>query len=222
MSDTASKSILLKVRKPMDRLGGQPGDLLAIYPDEPPAERVVLMREAEGELHRRLLDENVVLATLHTLGVTAEMAEQIRALLMPDGIASPLVSTTAGADGRTVLVVEDDYALSALYRKALERFGYGVLEAADGRTALKLAATKHPALVLLDLALPGLNGWDVCKHLHADSETREIPVVAVTGCNRKEDHERAQKLGFTAYLTKPIFPADLLGHVERLLPLHAA
>ena len=119
------------------------------------------------------------------------------------------------ADSTTrILVVEDDQGLRALLCEVLTQAGYAVLAAADGDAALELAAADPPALVLLDLGLPGLDGYTVCAELRARSEA---PIVVLSGRAAERDRVRALDLGADAYLTKPVGLGELLAVVAAAL-----
>jgi DNA-binding response OmpR family regulator len=119
--------------------------------------------------------------------------------------------------GRRVLLVDDDDALRTLYRFNLEVAGVQVLEAADGETALRLIDGERPDAILLDVMMPGLDGWTVAERLAADPRTRELPVIFITA--RGEDAARMRGLGLGAagYLTKPFNPVFLADEIEKIL-----
>jgi DNA-binding response OmpR family regulator len=117
----------------------------------------------------------------------------------------------------TILVVDDEPALRRLLRTALERAGYGVLEAADGPQALLLARTEEPGLILLDVALPGLSGLEVCRRLRAEPATKRTPVLLISGVLPPNDAAKLAEAGGSGWLMKPFTPATLLERVEALL-----
>ncbi|MFU8855778.1 MAG: response regulator [Deferrisomatales bacterium] len=104
----------------------------------------------------------------------------------------------------TVLVVEDNEDNRALVVKVLTRQGYRVLEALSGEEALDLAAREHPDLVLMDLNLRGMSGFDATRRLKEDPELRGVPVVALTAYAMVGDRERALAAGCDGYLSKPV------------------
>ena len=105
----------------------------------------------------------------------------------------------------TVLYIEDNPANLKLIQVFLSsRTGYSLLSANDPLTGLELAKTKKPDLILLDINLPEMNGYDVMARLLADDVTCHIPVVALSASAMPRDMERADKVGFKAYLTKPV------------------
>ena len=116
--------------------------------------------------------------------------------------------------GQEVLVVEDDRSLARLIEALLESAGYRVRSAADGQSALDAVRARRPALVLLDLSLPRLDGWEVLARLRAEADPP--PVVLLTGHARLAD--RAASEGAAAALLKPFDVDELLHTVARLIP----
>jgi CheY-like chemotaxis protein len=123
---------------------------------------------------------------------------------------------SAGAPAR-VLVVDDEPAMRALCRVNLQLDGMEVLEARDGREAVTVAAAEHPDLVLLDVMMPGLDGWHVAEQLESDPGTREIPIVFMTALAAADDRRRGAAAGAVGYLTKPYDPLELGTVVKRTL-----
>lgn len=121
-----------------------------------------------------------------------------------------------------ILCVDDDEDGRELCVRCLQRAGYGTAEAANGGDAVVLAKQLRPSLVLLDLVLPGIDGWTVATILHADSLTREIPLVAFTASVFPEHRARALEVGCTAFVEKPVAPEILVGVVTRILGQRAA
>jgi two-component system CheB/CheR fusion protein len=111
--------------------------------------------------------------------------------------------------GRYILVVEDDADSRAALRALLELLGHRVEEADSGARALELAATSPPEIVLLDVGLPDLEGYEVAKRLRAAGGAEPPFVVAVTGYDRPEDRERARDAGCEAFVLKPMEPDAL-------------
>jgi CheY-like chemotaxis protein len=116
-----------------------------------------------------------------------------------------------------VLVVDDEAPIRTICRVNLEASGLCVLEAASGDQALELAQAERPALVLLDVMMPLLDGWAVAERLAAGPATREIPVVFLSARATPEDRREAQRLGAVGYIVKPFDPLQLGETVERLL-----
>ena len=118
---------------------------------------------------------------------------------------------------RTVLVVDDHAPLRTLCRLSLEAGGFRVFEAADGEEALAAIALARPDVILLDIMMPGLSGWEVAAALLSDQSTDRIPIVFITARTGAADRSRAFALGAYAYLTKPFDPKDLARTVNRVL-----
>ena len=103
---------------------------------------------------------------------------------------------------KTILFIEDESALQKTFGDILSQEGYEVIPALDGETGLKLAKTKSPDLILLDLILPKLHGFEVLKELKKDPETKDIPIIVLTNLEGMGDVEKALELGATTYLVK--------------------
>lgn len=116
--------------------------------------------------------------------------------------------------GETVLVVDDEAKLRALVRDYLERDGYRVLEAVEGRGALDLARTAQPDLIILDLRLPGLPGDEVARLLRRDCD---VPIVMLTARAGENDRVAGLRLGADDYVVKPFSPRELVARVEAVL-----
>jgi CheY-like chemotaxis protein len=119
---------------------------------------------------------------------------------------------------KAVILIADDRASSReLLRTVLQRAGYEVLEAEDGVQALAQARSGHPDLILLDLQMPGLDGFGVLAELRGDPEFRDLPVLALTASAMRGDREKILEAGFTDYLAKPAGPEIVRETVARLL-----
>ena len=116
-----------------------------------------------------------------------------------------------------VLLVDDEQAIRTICRVNLEGDGLAVTEAQDGVEALEEVKRRRPSLVLLDVMMPGVDGWSVAERLAADDETRDIPVVFLSARAAQEDRRRAQALGAVGYVVKPFDPLDLAGVVREVL-----
>ena len=121
--------------------------------------------------------------------------------------------------GELILIVEDNEKNRKLVRDVLQFKGYRTLEAETAEIGLALAREASPALILMDIQLPGMNGIDALGHLRADAATRSIPVVAVTASAMMQDRQRILAAGFDAYQSKPI---DVKGFLELVSTLLAA
>jgi two-component system cell cycle response regulator DivK len=118
---------------------------------------------------------------------------------------------------KKVLIADDKATSRELVRTVLEREGYAVLEAADGIEALRNAREAVPDMIILDLQMPGMDGFTVLEELRKDQRFRATPIMALTASAMQGDRERAIKIGFTGYVTKPIRLQVLRSEVERLL-----
>ena len=121
-----------------------------------------------------------------------------------------------------VLVVDDEPDVLLLCRLNLQQRGHELLEAADGSTALEIARDLHPDVIVLDLMLPGISGYDVLEALQRDAETTDIPVLVLTAKSLRADRERSHGLGASAFLTKPFLPNELCEMVDSLVAPHGA
>lgn len=116
---------------------------------------------------------------------------------------------------KKILVVEDDIDNRRIVAKVLSVVGYQVIEATDGVEALSQARAERPDLILMDLALPNLNGWEATRRLKGNDETRSIPVVALTAVAMRGDEEQARAAGCDDYLSKPARPAAIRALVRK-------
>jgi two-component system cell cycle response regulator DivK len=117
----------------------------------------------------------------------------------------------------TILLVEDDEDNRAIYGTILEHSGFRVVIATDGLEALRLAVEARPALVLMDITIPLLDGWEVTRRLKADPKTRGLLIVALTAHAMVEDRDQAREIGFDGYLAKPVEPRHVIEEIRRLL-----
>jgi CheY-like chemotaxis protein len=113
-----------------------------------------------------------------------------------------------------ILVVDDDPVIVRLLEINLSLEGFAILTATNGGDAVRLARERLPSLVLLDLMMPGMDGWEVRQTLLDDPATAQIPVVVVSARTQDEDRERGYALDVTAYITKPFDPAELVETVR--------
>jgi DNA-binding response OmpR family regulator len=114
----------------------------------------------------------------------------------------------------TLLVVEDDRLIAEPMSQALSSFGYTMLLAYDGRTGLEMALVHQPDMVILDILLPELDGWEVCKALR---QTSTVPILMLSSLNDEVDRILGLELGADDYLTKPFSLRELLAHIKALL-----
>lgn len=116
-----------------------------------------------------------------------------------------------------ILVVDDEPEIVALVAYHLAKAGYRVATAASGSDALEVARRERPSLIVLDLMLPGMSGFDVLEQLRADDSTREVAVLMLTARREEPDRIRGLSLGADDYLTKPFSPAELVLRVGAIL-----
>jgi CheY-like chemotaxis protein len=116
-----------------------------------------------------------------------------------------------------VLVVEDYQDAREMYAAYLQFSGYGVAEAANGLEALEKTRALMPDIILMDLALPKMDGWEATRRLKADEQTSHIPIVALTGHALAGHAEGARQAGCDAFVTKPCLPDALVAEIERML-----
>jgi two-component system phosphate regulon response regulator PhoB len=122
------------------------------------------------------------------------------------------------AAGRHIMLVQDDDGLRHVHRLNLELVGFTVSEASDGEEALRLAHQAAPDLVILDLTLRSLDGWEALGELKTDADLQAIPVVILTSSAEESEELRALERGALAFLAKPIGIEDLIAAVLRVLP----
>lgn len=116
-----------------------------------------------------------------------------------------------------VLLVEDNEMNRDMLSRRLERKGYDVVYAQDGSIAVELAGSEQPALILMDMSLPVMDGWEATRRIKADPATKDIPVIALTAHAMAGDREKAIDAGCEDYDTKPVDFPRLLGKIESLI-----
>ncbi|MDP9490591.1 MAG: response regulator, partial [Actinomycetota bacterium] len=122
-----------------------------------------------------------------------------------------------GATPTRVLVVDDEAPIRLLCRVNLEAEGMNVLEAADGIAGVETARAERPDVILLDVMMPGMDGWQVAEQLVEDEATSHIPLIFLTARAELRDRARGLELGGVDYITKPFNPVELASVVEGLL-----
>ena len=125
------------------------------------------------------------------------------------------------AETPLILVVDDVEDGRMLLTQILEHAGYRVAEASDGHQALDQAFALRPSLILMDLSLPGVDGWEVTRRLKTDERTKHIPIVALSAHALKIHTERASQVGAESFLSKPTMPDAIVAEVRRLLEASA-
>jgi two-component system cell cycle response regulator DivK len=116
-----------------------------------------------------------------------------------------------------VLLVDDDADARAMYREHLQFSGFDVVDAANGVEALLRARDAAPDIIVMDLSLPLMDGWDATRLIKSDSLTADIPVVGLSGHTSEGTAEGAKKAGCDAFLTKPCLPEDLVKEIRKAL-----
>jgi CheY-like chemotaxis protein len=119
------------------------------------------------------------------------------------------------ATARRVLLVEDNVDVREMMRTALELAGHEVHEAGDGPSGLEAGLRLRPDVVVVDIGLPGVDGYEVARRLRAAPGGRDLYLLALTGYGQPEDNRRARDAGFDAQLVKPVDPATLSGMIAR-------
>ena len=119
--------------------------------------------------------------------------------------------------GPLILVVDDYQDAREMYAEYLQYSGFRVAEAKNGNEAVAQARSLKPDLILMDLSLPGMDGWEATRVLKADDATKHIPIVALTGHALAGASEGARKAGCDSFVTKPCLPDDLVVEVRRML-----
>jgi DNA-binding response OmpR family regulator len=120
-------------------------------------------------------------------------------------------------DLKKILMVEDEKNIILGVKTCLEIANYRVVVVEDGEKAIEVALKEKPDLILLDLMLPKIDGFEVCRKLKAMEETKKIPVVVLTAKTGDEDKEKAREAGADAYMTKPFRPEELWQEIKRFV-----
>lgn len=118
---------------------------------------------------------------------------------------------------KTILLADDEEHLRLLVQTTLSDPEYRIIEAADGPSALELARTEHPDVVVLDWMMPGITGLEVARRLREDPLTAGIPIVMLTARSQEKDLADAREAGVRAFLTKPFSPLELLRRVDDVM-----
>lgn len=118
---------------------------------------------------------------------------------------------------KRVLLVEDNLDNRSVYRLILEYGGYDVIEAGTGTEALEFARAERPHLILMDISIPVVDGWEVTRRLKAGRETRDIPILALTAHAMATDRLKAEEVGCDGFLPKPVGPRQVLAEVDARL-----
>ena len=117
----------------------------------------------------------------------------------------------------SILIIEDNEINRDMLSRRLERRGFEVLTAEDGQQGIEMTRSESPDLILMDMSLPVLDGWEATRRLKADPELQEIPIIALTAHAMITDRERAFEVGCDDYDTKPVDFPRLLGKIRAIL-----
>jgi len=117
----------------------------------------------------------------------------------------------------TIMIIEDDEELSDILHYNLTRAGYNAVQTWDGKVAMSALEQEPPDLVLLDIMLPGANGWEVCRFMSESPRLKGVPIVIFTAKSAREDFDQARQFNLAGFFTKPYATADVLRHVEKVL-----
>jgi CheY-like chemotaxis protein len=118
---------------------------------------------------------------------------------------------------KRVLLVEDNEDNLVVYRTILEHVGYVVIEARDGEEGVSRARSERPDIILMDISIPKMDGWEATQRLKADGDTSAIPIIALTAHALEEDRLKALRAGCDGYLAKPVEPRRVVQEVEKFI-----
>lgn len=127
------------------------------------------------------------------------------------------MESSEGGGSATILIVDDSPTEVHVFKKILEKQGYQTEIARDGQEGIEVAKRAHPNLILMDVVMPVLNGFQATRRLRNDPETADIPVIMVTTKDQQTDINWGKRQGANEYLVKPVAPADLLVKIRALL-----
>ncbi len=119
--------------------------------------------------------------------------------------------------GKLILIVEDNPDNQTIYRTILEHYGYQVSTASNGEDGVRMAREGSPDLILMDISIPIIDGWEATQVLKHDPETSRIPIIALTAHALASDREKAMEVGCDGYLAKPCEPRAVVAEVQRFL-----
>lgn len=119
---------------------------------------------------------------------------------------------------KRILIIEDEEDNRAIMRDLLITAGYNLIEAVDGEEGVKLAQRERPDLILMDIQLPILDGYEATRRIRASAELKSIPIIAVTSYALRGDGAKARAAGCDSYVSKPFSPRELLAKVREFLP----
>jgi DNA-binding response OmpR family regulator len=150
--------------------------------------------------------------------VVAAVSSTFPTFTMPSlSLVAPVADWATEMSEPTILVADDDELIRDLVAFKLHAAGYNTIMAEDGAVALDMVHREQPDMVILDVAMPGLDGLSVCYELHSSAATAQIPVLMLSGRDRKVDIDLGLTVGADDYLVKPFSPAELVRRVRWLL-----
>ena len=118
---------------------------------------------------------------------------------------------------KKILIADDRPEVVELVRVTLEGEDYEIVDASNGKETLRKARLEKPDLVLLDVVMPKMDGFEVCRKLKKDPQTKEIPIIMLTAKGQEADKEKGREVGASDYITKPFSPSALLIKIEEIL-----
>ena len=128
-----------------------------------------------------------------------------------------LIDPTVTTPLATILLIENDFDNISIYTTILEYNGYGVVCAEDGVTGVELARSAHPDLIVMDISIPGIDGWEATRTIKADPRTASIPILVLTVHALDSDRQRAFEEGADGYMMKPAEPIQVVHEIRRML-----
>jgi twitching motility two-component system response regulator PilH len=134
-----------------------------------------------------------------------------------EGSSDSSVAQEEGGQSGTILVVDDSPTEIHVFKKILEKQGYKIIVAKDGQEGVDIAKQTRPDIILMDVVMPVLNGFQATRQLKNSEETADIPVIMVTTKDQKTDINWGMRQGANEYLVKPVAPAELLHKIRTLL-----
>ena len=188
-----------------------------IKADFDPEEVLDKMRKALSNISESVSDSD---KAAEELGETIKESEGQESPKKPVAKGKESSSGTgSGTAGKiAILVVEDDQFLRDLIVRKLEEEGFDAIQAVDGEEGLRLSKEKKPAIILLDLILPGMDGFDVLKSIKSEKSISSIPVIILSNLGQKDDIDQGIKLGASDYLIKAHFtPGEIVARVKEVL-----
>src|SRR4029077_7378137 len=155
--------------------------------------------------------------TRHDLERTFECGIANMFIERPMGSSASAVRTSMNGKGKTVLLVEDNEDNRIVYSTILRHFGYTVTEALNGEEGISKARAEKPDLILMDISIPIIDGWEATQVLKHDPATNDIPIIALTAHALASDREKAMEVGCDGYLAKPCEPRAVVAEVQKFL-----